>query len=141
MCAKFRARKIVLHARPCAWEIVHVKEQTCMTCTLLIITWLGGKNCTKLVLKPLAAKNGLSISVLWIAPFLYITLFQFTWWLLSIFAACTQLVSIYIAALLFLINWKHWSKSNILTMDHDLVLENSSSAAVYTLPNTIIYLN
>ena len=25
-------------------------------------------------------------------------------------------------------------------MDHDLVLENSSSAAVYTLPNTMIYL-
>ena len=25
-------------------------------------------------------------------------------------------------------------------MDHDLVLENSSSAAFYTLPNTIIYL-
>ena len=25
-------------------------------------------------------------------------------------------------------------------MDHDLVLENSSSAAAYTLPNTIIYL-
>ena len=26
-------------------------------------------------------------------------------------------------------------------MDHNLVLENSSSGAVYTLPNTIIYLS
>ena len=32
------------------------------------------------------------------------------------------------------------SESNILTMDHERVTENSSSAAVYTLPNTIIYL-
>ena len=29
-------------------------------------------------------------------------------------------------------------ESNILTMDHELVLENSSSAVVYTLANTII---
>ena len=49
------------------WEIVHKKEQTC---TLVIITSYGGRNCAKLVLKPLAAKNGLSISVLYIAPFL-----------------------------------------------------------------------
>ena len=41
--------------------------------------------------------------------------------------------SIYIAALPFLRNWKQWSKPNILTMDHDFVLETSSSAAVYTL--------
>ena len=26
-------------------------------------------------------------------------------------------------------------------MEHELVLENSNSAAVYTLPNSIIYLN
>ena len=45
--------------------------------------------------------------------------------------------SIYIAALLFLRNWKQWSKPNMLTMDHDFVLETSSSAAVYTLLNTI----
>ena len=32
---RFRACKIVLGARPCTWEIVHIKEQTC---TLLIIT-------------------------------------------------------------------------------------------------------
>ena len=47
----------VLGARPCTWEIVHVQEQTSM---LLTITWDG---CTKLVLKPLPAKNGLSVSV------------------------------------------------------------------------------
>ena len=50
--------------------------------------------------------------------------------------------SIYIAGLSFLINWneKRCSESNILTIDHKLVLESSSSAAVNTLPNTIIYL-
>ena len=50
--------------------------------------------------------------------------------------------SIYIAVLPFLINWneKPSSESNIMIMDQELVLENSSSAAVYTLPNTIIYL-
>ena len=32
------------------------------------------------------------------------------------------------------------SEPNILAMDHKLVLGNSSSAAVNTLPNTIIYL-
>ena len=31
---------------------------------------IGGRHCTKLVLKPLAAKNGPSISVVCIAPFL-----------------------------------------------------------------------
>ena len=44
---------------------------------------------------------------------------------------------LYLSALPFLRNWKQWSKSNTLTIDHDFVLENSSSAAVYTLPNTI----
>ena len=39
----------------------------------------GGRKCTKLVLKPLEAKNGISILDLCIAPFLYIKkLFQFT---------------------------------------------------------------
>ena len=74
---RFCARKTVLGASLCTWEIVHVKEQTCM---LLIITWYGGRKCTKLVLKPLAAKNGLSILVMCTAPFLKIILFQFTWW-------------------------------------------------------------
>ena len=66
-CTKYRARKTVLGARRYTLEIVHVKEQTS---TLLIITWYGSKNCAKLVLKPLLAKNGLYISVLCIAPFL-----------------------------------------------------------------------
>ena len=35
---------------------------------------------------------------------------------------------------------KGCTKSNILTMNHELVLENSSLAAAYSLPNTIIYL-
>ena len=57
------------------------------------------------------------------------------------FLKCTT-QSIYKAASPFLINWneKQSNESNILTMDHELVLENSSSAAVYTLLNTIIYL-
>ena len=67
LCTRFCACKTVLGARPCTLEIVDVKEQTC---TLLIITLYGSKNCTKLVLKPLAAKNGFSISLLCIAPFL-----------------------------------------------------------------------
>ena len=39
-------------------------------------------------------------------------------------------------------NWneKRCSKSNILTRGHELGLENSSSAAVYKLQNTIVYL-
>ena len=35
---------------------------------------------------------------------------------------------------------KKKNESNILTMDLKLVLKNSSSGAVNTLPNTIIYL-
>ena len=64
----------------CMWEIINVKGQMC---TLLITTWHQSRNCTKLILKPLAAKNSLSISVLCIASSLYIT-FNFTWWLPSI---------------------------------------------------------
>ena len=37
-------------------------------------------------------------------------------------------------------NEKHCSKSNILTMDHKLILENSSSNAVNTQLNAIIFL-
>ena len=49
--------------------------------------------------------------------------------------------SIYISVLPFLMNWneKLSCKSNLLTIDHELVLENSCSAAIYVLPNTIIY--
>ena len=48
--------------------------------------------------------------------------------------------SIYIAALPFVINWnENWfSESNILAMDRERDLENSSLVTVYTLQNTII---
>ena len=48
--------------------VMHTKLENC-TCMWLVITWYGGKNCTKLVLKPLAAKNGCFVSVLCIGPF------------------------------------------------------------------------
>ena len=50
--------------------------------------------------------------------------------------------SIYIVALPFLLNWneKQCSKSNMLTIELEFFLENSSSAFVYTLLNTVIYL-
>ena len=49
---------------------------------------------------------------------------------------------IYIATLPFLIIWNEkWrSESNILITNHELGIEHSSSAAVNTLPNTIICL-
>ena len=56
LCMRFGAYKTVLGACLCMLEIVHVKEQTC---TLLIMTWYGGRNCAKLVLKSLAAKDHL----------------------------------------------------------------------------------
>ena len=57
----------VLGACPCMWEIMPVKEQMQMS---LIIMWYGGRKCTKLVLKSLAAKNDLSFWVLCTTPFL-----------------------------------------------------------------------
>ena len=62
---RFRARKTVLGARPSTCETVSFKEQTC---TLLIITWYGGRKFTKSVLKPLAGKHYRSMSVLCTAP-------------------------------------------------------------------------
>ena len=124
-------RCISVHVGNCA-----CKEQMCM---LRITTWYNGRKCTKLVSKFLAAKNGLSISVLCTAPFLKIILFQFTWRLPSILVHYV----IYLQTVLpFSINWneKQCRESNILTMEHKLVLENSTSAAVNTLLNAIIYL-
>ena len=74
-----------------------------------------------------------NIIFLWNSVYMIITLHFWSLYL-------TQ--SIYIAALQFLINWneKWCNNSNILAMDQELVLENSSSAAVYMLPNIIIYL-
>ena len=51
--------------RPFMWEIVPIKEQTCMFLTL---KWYGCRKCTKLISKPWAATNGLPVSVLCIAP-------------------------------------------------------------------------
>ena len=113
--------------------MMHVKEQTC---TLLIATWSNSRYCTKLVLKPLPAKTSLPISLLCIAPFLWIILFQFTWWLPSIHVHYT--IFLHSRATIFdELEQEGCSESNILTMDHKLVLGNSSLAAVYTLPNTI----
>ena len=55
--------------------------------------------------------------------------------------SCT-LHPIYIAALAILtnLNENRCSISNVMTMGHEFVPENSSSAAVFTLTNTMIYL-
>ena len=97
----------------------------------------GGRNCTKLVLKPFAVDFSpvyCSFPVDYtVSVYMMTTLY---------FYSLYTMRSIYIASIPFLINWneKSCDKSNIMTMDHQLVLENSSLAAVYTLPNTIIYL-
>ena len=76
---RFSAHKTVLGEHLCKWETVPVKEQTC---TLLIILWNSGRKCAKLVFKPFAVNP--SSSVLCIAPFVQITLFQLIWCLFSI---------------------------------------------------------
>ena len=68
-CARFHAHKTVLGARPCTWETVHIKEQTS---TLIITTWFGNRNCTKLVLKPLVAEKSYVL-------LLYCRLYYFNW--------------------------------------------------------------
>ena len=83
MFARFNACKILLGACLIMLEIMRVKEQTCM---LLIVTWHGSRNCTKLVLKPLAPKSSLyffpvycffpvnytiSVYIIYYPPFLY----------------------------------------------------------------------
>ena len=64
---RFCACRTVLGA--CQWmqEIAPVKVQRY---TLLIITWNSSRKCSKLLLKPLEAKNSLSILVQCTAPFL-----------------------------------------------------------------------
>ena len=64
---RFCAHTAALDAQACKWQIVQVREQRYM---LLIVTYYGSRKCPKLVLKPLAAKKGLSTSVLCAAPFL-----------------------------------------------------------------------
>ena len=110
------------------------------TCTLLII-WYDGRKCTKLVLKLLAAKNDLPFSVLCTA--LSLCSYAVSFYVMIGLHSCTLTTwSSNITGLLFWTNWKQkqYSKFNILTMDHNLVLGKSSSAAGNTLPNTIIYL-
>ena len=51
---RFCKCKTILGECPCMWENIHIKEETC---TLLIITWFDGRNCTTLVLKLLTAKK------------------------------------------------------------------------------------
>ena len=127
---RFCACQTVLGAPTCTWEIMPVNKQTY---TLFIIAWYSSRKCSiKLVLKPLAAKKGLFISVLCIAPFLYIIL-----------PSITVHYAIYLhssTSNFDKLKWEQSSESNILPIEHELVLENSSSAAVNTLLNTIIYL-
>ena len=115
---RFCPCKTILGAHLYKWEIMYIKEQIS---TLLIITY-GGSNCTKQYFS-FPADYTISVYMMSIPHFCSLYTTQ----------------SIYIAALPFLINWneKQCSKSNILTMDYNLVLGNSSPADVYTLLNTI----
>ena len=85
-CTRFHTCKTILGTCLCTWEIVLVKEQTCM---LLMITWYSSRKCTTLVLNLLTPTSSLSISVSCTAPVLQILLLQFTWWLPSILAHYT----------------------------------------------------
>ena len=104
-----------------------------------VILWCSGRNCAKLVLKPLLGKTTSLFQS-------YVLLLTHKLYYFSLhddyhpFLYTTR--SIYTAATQFLINWteKRCSKSNILTMNHELVFENSSSAGLYTVPNSIIFL-
>ena len=75
MNTRFHVSKNVLGQCLSMWEIVHVKEQMCI---LLIITWSGNINCTKLVLKPFTAKNSLfqSCLLLFFCRLYYFSLFD-----------------------------------------------------------------
>ena len=125
-CTRFCACKTVLDPCLCAWEIVQVKEQTC---TLLVITY-GSRNYTKLVLKPLAAKSGLSISILCIAPFLRLYYFS----LHDDYPPLYTMQSFYIAALPILVNGneKQCTEFNILTLDHNIPIQLLFSYCIIT---------
>ena len=128
---RFHAHQTVLGARLPTWEIEHVKEQTCM---LLIITWYSGRNCKTWQLKRTSLFQSCVLPI-------SCRLYRFN--LLDDYPSFLHTTrSIYIAVLPYLINLdeKQCSRSNILTMDHKPVLENSSPTAVNTLQNTIIYL-
>ena len=121
-----------MHPKPFRCTFVHLKEKTS---TLLIITWYCGRNCTKLVFKnswqPKIASLFQSCVLLFSCILYYFSVhdgyppFLYTAW------------SVYIAGSPFLMKW---NKKRCSKLQQALVLENSSSAVVYTLPNTIIYL-
>ena len=70
-CVVALSRAYTCQYRP-SWIVIFCACKTRLgahPCTLLIITY-GSRNCTKLILKFLIAKNSLSISVLHIVPFL-----------------------------------------------------------------------
>ena len=125
-CTRFRARKTVLRARPCTWEIVHVKEQIYR---LLIITWYRGKNWTQLILKPLAG-NSLTASLFHSCVLLLpCRLYYFS--LHDDYPPILQLahytICLHSSATTF--DELKWEATMTMTMDHKLVIENSSSVA------------
>ena len=132
----FCARQAILGARLSMWEIVYVKEQMCMS---LIITWYGSRNCTKLLLKDstLTMTSLFQSCVMFLSWRLYYFSLHDDY---PLFSYNTR--AFYRAALQFLTNWneKQYSKPNLMTSDHKLVAENSSSAVAYTLPTTMSYL-
>ena len=118
-CTRFCACKTLLGgAHPCTWEIVYVKEQMCKW---LIITWRRGRNSTKLVFEPLAAKNGCFISILCTISIYMMISFIFAASTLSTWSILQSSTTIFDK-----LKWEQFSKSNILIMDHEHVLENSS---------------
>ena len=129
---RFRCTCVCVHAGNCARK----RADVYVTNNNMILQ-RGGRNCTKLVLKPFAVDFSpvyCSFPVDYtVSVYMMTTLY---------FYSLYTMRSIYIASIPFLINWneKSCGKSNIMIMDHQLVLENSSLAAVYILPNTIIYL-
>ena len=96
----------------CTWRIdVHITSNN-------MIQWEKCRNCTKLVLKPLAAKTGFSISVLCIAKVYTISVYMmttspqsctlhdlFTWQHYHLYLHGSTTIFIYMAALPSLINW------------------------------------
>ena len=136
---EFFMHKILYRQKCFRYTSVHVKEQMCM----LLITTYCSRNCTKLILKPLVSDSLTASLFQSCALLLSCGLYYFS--LHDDHPPFLQLVHNTIclhSSIIILINWnEEWcSKSNKLTMDHELVLENSSLIAVYTLLNTIIYL-
>ena len=128
---RFCAPKTIFGARLCTWKIVPEKEETC---TLLIIAWHSIRKCTKLVLNPGKLKTAslFQSCILLLSCILYYfslhgdySPFLYTMW------------SIYRAAIPFLTNWneKWCSKSNILTMNHELVLYYNYKDQDYCVEN------